>query len=113
MGREGTSDTNPCMFIKTPDNNKLIRMTNWKSSYDKKNMVYWNKKSDSCKFNKNVYLLFNDTYKDIFLHPMLKSDSSIGTVTTSGRHIKAPNYFAKRSSTAFLDDDDDSDYTES
>lgn len=112
MGRAGTLDTNPCMFIKLPENKKLIRFTNWKGSAEAKNMVWWNKKSDTCKFTKSVHLVFNDQYKDIFLHSTIKSENSSGTVTHSGRQVRAPNYFAKRSSDQFLDDDNDSDYVE-
>ena len=108
MGREGTSDTNPCMFIKLPENKKLIRFTNWKKSSERKNMIYWNKRSDSCKFNKNVYLVFNDDYKRIFQHPYLKS-----TVTISGREVKVPDFFDRRGSNVFLHDDNDSDYVDS
>ena len=115
MGRNGTSNTNPCMFIKLPEMQKMQRLTNWKVSDERKNMIYWNKRSDSAKMNKNVYLKFNDAYKSIFEHPNMKSTMDVGSpmVTISGRQVKPPNFFDRRSSNTFLDDDNDSDYVES
>ena len=76
-------------------------------------MIWWNKKSDTSKFTKTVHLVFNDQFKEIFMHPTMKSDSASGTTTNSGRQVKAPDYYARRSSRLSFDDENDSYYAES
>ena len=122
MGREGTSSTNPCLYVRDTDNKRspMRRVTNWKVNDIHKNLVWWDKKTDRGKFTKSTNLMYNEKFRKMFEHEQitnLKGSASMKT-TKSGRIVRDTNFYGKSSleDKVFLDselDDDDDDYVNS